>query len=1170
MAEKLTPQQETAVRDRGGKLLVSAAAGSGKTKVLVDRLMSYITDPVSPANIDDFLIITYTKAAAAELRGKIARKLTELIAQQPQNYHLQQQMRRLYLAKISTVHEFCSGILREFAYRLDIPADFRVGDEKEIAALQERTLAQVLEQIFTDEQGDADFFSFLDMQGLNRDDSTIGGIILWIYEASRAHLDPDGWLNQWTSTMDPSALTDAAETPWGAYLVEDLQRFLRWHIRSFRKCGELAASTDNMEKPAALFESTAEQLECLLEKKTWDEIYAHPDIDFGTLRFHKNTADEGLVEFLKGYRKKFKDDFQKKMEPFRYDSKAAFSGMQSTFGPVRGLVGIARRYSQAFQSAKQRLHIMDFSDLEQATVQLFWGKRRDGITAAAREIGKRFREVMVDEYQDSNAVQEAIFGALTEQRQNCFMVGDVKQSIYQFRLANPELFLKKYDEYAPAGQVADGEPRKVVLSNNFRSSAGILSAVNDVFSCCMTKQVGGIQYGAEESLYEGLPHIPLNEPEVSLHCLEVLGNDTYGEEAAYTAQRIKTLLDGTHMVRDGENLRPITPDDIVILLRAPSALGGEFKVALENLGIRCTTGKTLGLFLSEEVTVLRALLQVISNPLQDIPLVTVLASRIFGFTADDLAKIRGSDKRRSFYLSLLGSEHPKVKEFVSVLSDIRKRMRLLPLTELIQYVLNVTRLDSIYAAMPNGTERSGNINAFFQMAAAFTASSRKTLEQFLEHLELQEGVSQSADLPAPSGAVRITSIHKSKGLEFPVVFLCALSNGFILKDFRKPVLYHKELGIGMANTDIQERYRYPSLTRLSISNKKYAEMISEEMRILYVAMTRARDRMEMVYSSKSMEEDLKTLARQLDVCDHEQIAADVRCMGDWVLMAAMQRTEAGALFIDGEKPAHTSVSQHPWKIDLVHMQKIEAAEVPQEGTAPMMEPGVAKRIGEGLSFRYAHAQASTAPSKITATQLKDREKDYESAEYARTEPGGSRRWREPEFVGQTESPTKYGTLLHRALQYISYGKCDTAEGLETELKRLAASGILTNEETAKIRRKELLEFFCSPLGKRLQSSSRVIREFKFSVMMDASNYVPGLTGEQVMLQGVVDCAILDDDGITVIDFKTDRITAETLDETAAKYASQVRAYAEALSRIYQMPVKEKYLYFFRLSQAVCL
>jgi len=1170
MAEELTAQQRAAVQNRGGRLLVSAAAGSGKTKVLVDRLMSYIMDPVDPANLDDFLIITYTKAAAAELRGKIAAKLTEHMAAQPENRHLQRQMQRLYLAKISTVHAFCADILKEYAYMLDIPADFRVADENECRELRDACMQKLLDEAYANALNDADFRAFVDTQGLGRDDRLVPEILLKVYDSARCHLNPEGWLDNCVANAQVADTEDAGKTPWGEYLMADLFYFLDLQLDGMRACAEAAAGSEGLEKPAAVLWDTVRQLEHLRSSTCWDDVVNRSGIDFGRLSFPRKDHDRELAERIKAVREACKSGLGKKLRCFTNTSTEVLADLSDSAAAVRGMVSLAKRFGAAYDRAKRVRRILDFGDMEHKTLDLLLGKHRSGPTAVAREIEKRFREIMVDEYQDSNGVQDAIFMALTQNRNNCFMVGDVKQSIYQFRLADPGIFIEKYGAYRMAEEAEAGQGRKVLLTRNFRSGGAVLSGVNDVFRACMSTRVGGLAYGEAEALVEGVTHAPLGEPEVELWAIPV-AESTYEEEAALVAQRVSSLLDGTHQIRDDKKLRPIRPEDIAILLRSPGSVGGSFTAALARLGIRCTTGGGEDLLQTVEVSVLRSILQTISNPRQDIPLIAALTSPVFGFTADDLAAFRGQNRRGSVYDSLRASEDPKVLAFLDVLTLLRRAARLLTLPELIELIFTETRILGIFAAMPEGDLRRENLLAFYQLTADYASGCQRDLEQFLDHLSAMEDMGLiTASGQTAAGAVTLMSIHKSKGLEFPVVIVAGLSRSFNRESTRAQVLCDQELGLGLSAVDAVNRVRYPTIAKRAIAAKIVSDSLSEEMRVLYVALTRAKDRLIMTYASKYLEKEITDLVRRMDIGHPELITADVVCPGEWVLLAALRRTEAGALFALGGKPVHTQPGEPAWliRVESAQTEQMQATAEPEE--VPQIPEETLSSLRETLEFRYAFEAATKAPSKQTATQRKGRYQDAEAAEDTSEPLPVHRSWRVPAFQPSADRAMDQGTAMHAALQYIRYEVCTGVQAVDQELNRLVDQKFLTSEQRAMVDSGKLARFFDTELGRRLRASKAVLREFKFSILDDGKNFSPELAGEQILLQGVVDCALIEPDGITVVDFKTDKVSPQTVQERAAYYRPQVLAYAEALERIYGLPVKAKLLYFFHIESFVTM
>lgn len=1167
MAEKLTPQQRQAVENRGGKLLVSAAAGSGKTKVLVDRLLGYLKNEADPANLDDFLIITYTKAAASELRGKIAAKLTEAIAAQPENRHLQRQMQRLFLTKISTVHGFCGDVLREYAYRLDLSGDFRVADENECREIRQMVLTDLLDEVYEDADSNDDFRAFIDTQGIGRDDTLAAEIVLKVYDSARCHLNPELWLENCLRASDTEHLTDAAETAWGAYLMEDLFSYLDAQLEALRKCAELAERADRLEKPAAQLRDLQYQLEKLHSAETWDQIVERKNLNYGRLSFPRKDVDAELVERIKACRNGCKKGLDKRLRPFADPSQVVLRDLADSGSGARGLIALVRNFSDRYDEAKRNRRVLDFGDLEHKMLDLVLGKKRRGATSAAREIGGRFREIMVDEYQDSNEVQDAIFGALTEERNNCFMVGDVKQSIYQFRLADPGIFLEKYESYVNADQASAGEGRKVLLSANFRSGGEVISAVNDVFGDCMSPKVGGLCYGTEEMLREGIPHTALPEPAVEFYGITV-NKDTYSEEASFVAGRIQQLLDGTHMIRAGDGFRPIQPEDIVILLRSPGSVGARFQSALEAAGIGCSSGGGMDLLKTREVAVLRSLLQTVSNPRQDIPLLSVLASPVFGFTADDLAAFRSKQRKGCIFDALCSAESDRISRFLEILAALRKSASMNSVARLIEDIFRLTRMDSIFAAMEGGEVKLANLQTFYSIASDYESVSRRSLSQFLEYLDLMEEKGLKTEGESSAGKVTIMSIHKSKGLEFPVVFLCGLRREFNRESLRAQVLCDRDLGLGLSVADTRNRVRYPAISKRAIIAKAGAESLSEEMRVLYVAMTRARDRLIMTCASQNLKADIQNIAARYDICGPELLTQEAISPGEWVLLSALRRLEAGQLHNLGGRPAELRASDDPWLIRVVEgSEEIRKGSSEDREEQPMPED-IPEQLRVALAFQYGHQAATEAPSKQTATQRKGRSKDAEAAEEAEEPIGSFRSWKIPSFASGSTGGTELGTAIHNVMQYICFKKCGSLEEIREEIDRMVSQRFLTQQQGEMVNVNLLNAFFMTPIGKKLRSGADCIREFKFSILDDGAHYGTGLDGEQVLLQGVVDCALLEEDGIIVLDFKSDYVTEQTLPQLTERYRAQVQTYAHALERIYRKKVKNAFLYFFRLNRFV--
>ena len=1176
----LTPAQQAVVENEGGALLVSAAAGSGKTKVLVDRLLRKVCDPAAPANIDDFLIITYTKAAASELRGKIAHELAKRLALEPENRHLQRQTARIALAQISTVHAFCTSILRSYCHLLDLPADFRVAEEQETAVLRQQTLDDVLTDSYTQWQADPGFRALIDQLGFGRDDRRLGGILLRVYEAACCRVDPEAWMTRCEAAV-PSGCTGAEETVWGAYLLARYRDTLQYAAR------ELAAALDSLrfdavleEKYTPLLTKNLEAVRQRMDCTTWDAAAADPIATFGTLPPVRKCDDPALKQRVQNSRKACLAAIRDAQACFYAPSEVVLRDLQTGAAAVGGLMRVLRRFMTQYTQEKRRRKLLDFSDLEHEAIRLLTQRGSGQPTQTAREIAAHYREILVDEYQDSNAVQECIFEAVSRAGQNRFMVGDVKQSIYRFRLADPSIFLQKYDTYADFDAARSGQPRKILLSENFRSRPEILNCVNDVFSLVMSRAAGELEYTEREALKNGRAFPPTPQPKIELHALALekaqLDDDQSpqksAQEAAFVAARIARLLRDKTPITDGDGTRPVTPEDIVILLRSPGNTAGLYAAALARQNIPCVCDRSGDILQTTEIEVLCALLAIVDNPHQDIPLITALGSQVFAFSPDALALPR-TKTRRGDYIDALraaAGESEQYQAFLMWLDDMRAFATRGTLRELLDEILRTTGLESIYAALPDGLNRAQNIAAF----CAYVDRYDQTQDGGLSGLNHSLALLRERGTPLPpavaqstTGAVRIMSIHRSKGLEFPVVVLADLSRRFNLQDAAQPVLVDEELLIGTNIVDTHTRTYYASIAKTAIAKKMTAQAVSEELRVLYVAMTRAQELLIMTYCSGQLESALKKWNEALTVPLRPEVSASVRCPGDWVLLAALCRTEAGQLFAVSGENDFSSVRDDPWAIQLHHVQG-GVVSVMQEEAAAAPQPEVPAAY---FDAPYAHPNAVGVPSKLTATALKGRTLDQEAAENApQTDSAARMDWRRPSFLPQRAlTPRERGNATHLFMQYADYAHCTTQDAIAADKQRLVQAQFLTAQQAEAVNDAAIARLFASALGTRILQSGTLRREFKFSLLTDAGAYFPQAAGEQVLLQGVVDCFWIENDALVIVDFKTDRIHGD-LAEKAARYTPQVRAYATALSRIYSLPVRACMLYFFDADQAVTL
>ncbi len=1167
---QLTAAQQAAVEDRDGALLVSAAAGSGKTRVLVERLMARVCDPVHPRDIHAFLIITYTKAAAAELRAKISAELGRRLAQQPENRHLQRQLSLVYLTEISTVHAFCASLLRSYAHLRGIPSDFRVGEEAECGQLRQRALETLLEESYA--APDAQLLAAAELLGAGRDDRGLRDAVEALYRASQCHPYPDQWLDECRASLELPEGCSCADTLWGRALLERFGAFLDGQIAALRQALDDMAGVEALEKTYyPCFLESLERVEALRPLRSWDALAEAVPTSFGRLTAARGFEDKALLERLKAVRSDCLEGLRSWSSVFRGGEAAALADLRAAAPALRGALALTAQLTKRFTAEKRRRRILDFGDLEHETIALLLDRATGRPTAAAREIAERFEEVLVDEYQDSNEIQECIFAAVSRENANRFLVGDVKQSIYRFRLADPTIFLEKYRAFAPAAAAKPGEPRKRLLSENFRSRPEILSAVNDVFRAVMSEEVGDLTYGEDEALRPGRPFPPAADVPVELHCID-LGDGGAGEkdevEAAFVAERVASLLREGRLETE-EGSRPVRPGDVVILLRSVSSAAPAYLAALQRLGIPCASDRGESLLDTREVETLVAILRTVDNPRQDVPLVAALTSPAFGFDADDLAAVRSADRGSSFYDALEAAAaggHEKAAGFLRTLRTLREQARWMPLHSLLRRICQETRLEAVFGAMADGRRRRANLEAFLAFA---DGRGPVTLMDFLDDLDgrIRQGQTIPVTGQAGGDAVQLMSIHKSKGLEFPVVILSDLSRRFNAEDLRRNVLTHPQLLAGCSVVDRETGVRYPTMARQAISLRLRQESLSEELRVLYVAMTRAQSRLIMTYCSRYLRSELEAAAAAAARPVAPAYCASVKNPGMWILAAAMTRTEAGELFAVGGRPRMAVVSETPWRIRLHEALRAETAELPPDAApadAPPAETVEEARIVQHLAFRYPHAAATRVPSKVTATQLKGRRMDQEAlAEAAELLPGRHPRRRRPQFIAETRGLTaaEKGTANHLFLQFADYAACRTAEGTAAETERLLRDAFLTAEQAAAVEQAQMVRLFTSPLGEEIFTAPKVHREMKFSVLADAALYDARAAGERLLLQGVVDCLLEAEEGLTVIDFKTDSVRPGREGARAAYYAGQLRAYALALERIFRKPVHRRLVYF---------
>ena len=1166
-----TPEQRAAIDTRGSTVLVSAAAGSGKTRVLTERLMAYLTDAENPADIDRFLVITYTRAAAAELRSRILDGIYARIASDPENRRLRRQAALCARAEIGTIHSFCADFLRANCAALALAPDFQVADTERCIALRTTALEHTLERAYARMDADAGFRLLADTVGNGRDDARLGELVLTLYDKMQCHARPEQWAAQQVELLALDGVTDAGATPWGRSLLARVRESAAHWAGVLDEQLSIMAAHD-MEWLYGIygtsFGETAAGLRAVVRAcdQSWDTaVAALQDVPFPRLGSTRKPPDPDMRDRVKAQRDAAKKAIQTLQKQINIPSAQALADLHATAPAMRALLALTLDFGAAYAAEKRRRSLVDFSDLEHMTAQLLTDE--DGApTELARQLSGRYTEIMVDEYQDVSEVQDLIFRAVSRGGSNLFFVGDVKQSIYRFRLADPTIFLDKYARFADYRDALPGQPRRILLRENFRSRRAVLAAANHVFSNIMSRALGELDYDDAARLRAGASY-PGDDVLPELAVLELPDADDDAPtpekaalEADYAARRIRALIDGGTPVWENGAERPAHYGDVVILLRSANSIGPVYRAALEAHGIPVSAETSGGFYTSEEVSVLRSLLAVVDNPHQDVPLIAALRSPLFGLTADDLAAVRTCDREHDFYtaVTLAAETRDDCRDFLDVLARYRALSIELPLGEFLWHVVDDRAVMALTSAMPDGELRRRNVLLLLDLAQQFEQTGARGLHRFLLWMQRQETEGEEPTAPGgESRSVRILSIHKSKGLEFPFVFLCDTARLFNKSDARASVLVHPALGLGPKCTDLEHGVEYPTIARQAIAAQLLTETLSEEMRLLYVAMTRAKERLVITGTVRDIGKTVSTLTATATAPLAPELLRAAQSPLHWLLQSALLDRDERFL-------RRTYVHLHP---DGAADTQPEAAAAAAPAEA---DPALLAQLARTLTFRYAHAQAIDLPSKVTATELKRLEPENTPPEDAGAPllkgAPHTQTFRRPDFSMRDRRLTaaERGTATHRTLQYLRFADAQTPEGIAAQVQALAARGQLTAREAQAVNTASLLQLMRTPLGAALaaaEAAGTLRREFRFSLLCPAETFFPGAGEEQVLLQGVVDAWFETPDGLVIVDYKTDRIRPDAVPERTAYYAAQLRAYAGAMARITGRPVCRRTLYF---------
>ena len=1185
MSVKWTSEQQKVIDLRNRNILVSAAAGSGKTAVLVERIIRRLTEDDTPTDVDRLLIVTFTEAAAAEMKERISAAIEKKLEERPGDIRLERQATLIHSAQITTIHSFCLAVIRDHFHVIGIDPGFRIAEEGELKLLKQDVLEELLEECYAEAK--EEFLDFTERFGSGKSDKKIEEIILKMYEYSRSYPRPDRWLDQCVKAYASEDLEVRAEERVHMRAA-DIERVLE---RGLKICEE----PDGPYMYGDMLDSDLQELERLQQAENFDAMYsAAAGFKWKRLSSRKDdTVSPDKKEKVKKLREQAKSLLKGMQEDYFYAPREVWQqDMQDALPSVVTLTELVKRFAHMLDEKKRLRNMIDFNDMEQFALAILT-EEKDGElvpSAVAGEYQDRFDEVMIDEYQDSNLVQETILTSVSRVSRgeyNIFMVGDVKQSIYSFRLSRPELFMEKYNTYS----LKDSVTQRIDLHKNFRSREKVLDSVNDIFRQIMKKELGGIEYDDSAALYPGAEFPPLPSGKEDFCKSELLlldKEDTGGEderqaEARMIARRIRELIrDGVVLDKETREYRRVQYRDIVILTRSIRGWAEVFSSVLGEEGIPAYSVSREGYFETYEVSVLLDYLKILDNARQDLPLAAVLTSVFGGLNTRELAEIRIAYPNVPFYEAAamcaesdaaedacMEELRGKLRRFYDQVRYFREKVPYTPIHELLEDIIDKTGYGLYIAAMPGGAQRMANVEMLTERAAAFEGTSYKGLFNFVRYIaqlkKYDVDYGEAGIMDEQADTVRIMSIHKSKGLEFPIVFVAGMGKKFNTQDTKGSVLLHPDWGAGVDLIDLKRRTKTPTFLKKMIREETALENLAEEMRILYVALTRAKEKLIMTGAAKITEDgavsDISSVFR----------AEGAKCYLDWVLPCILS-DETGK--VKQESPVEVSVFGAE---DLTPQQEEVQAEVMAEDVlrnwddSQVYEPELRERLDAQIDYVYPFEDEGKMKLKFTVSELK---KWAYLAEEA-----GEEMYEEPvvvplipEFLKEEEILTgaPRGSAYHKLLELLDFTVDYDVENLTAAVQQLRQEGRLTDEMTECIRPKDILRFLGCRSGRRMADAARngkLYKEQPFVLSVDASEIYPeDCSGEKILVQGIIDVYFEEPDGLVVLDYKTDKV--RTGNELKEKYHAQLDYYAQALEQLMEKPVKEKIIYSFTLGEEI--
>ena len=1241
---KWTDEQLSAIETRNCNLLVAAAAGSGKTAVLVERIIRIITNEENPVDIDKLLVVTFTNAAASEMRERIANAISKELEINPNSKNLQKQLTLLNRANITTMHSFCLDVIKNNFHKIDLDPSFRIGDTTEGVLIK----AEVMEELFEDkyDEDDIEFTNLVEAFSSYKNDDNLKELVLELYNFTMSGPWPEKWLNDSAEAFKINTLEELNETNWVKVLAESIKIEVDGYIKMMEKAIEIVNETDGLEPYLDNFISELGNIRSIYESSNngLEEMYKSlSSTVFSRLKSIKK--DKVSDEEAQNTVKKIRDDIKKKISElinntFSVTPQQMLGNIKGAYPCIKKLTEIVLEFSERFNKRKKEKNILDFNDLEHFCLRILidYDEDKNIIPSKVAENFKEyFDEVLVDEYQDSNNVQEAIISLVSRKEcdnPNVFMVGDVKQSIYRFRQAKPELFIDKYNNY----QLNQGSNRKIQLYKNFRSRKEVIDGVNYIFKEVMSKIVGELEYTDDEALNLGASYKEYTDENIDIGGaieLNIVDKDYEGaiEEASgeaieeqeeienvnlegrIVAKRIKELMstsgDKVFNVLDKQTgeYRPLRYKDIVILLRATKNWAESLLDELGAEGIPVYSDTGSGYFESIEIRTIISLLKVIDNPMQDVPMIALLRSPIMNFSADELSDVRLVNKDNYFYenVKYISEEVYDVKEtpysqelidkckyLIDCIEKWRNKSIYMAIDEFIWYLYMDTAYYGYVGAMPNGVLRQANLKILFQRAKQFEKTSFKGLFNFINFinkLTKSSGDMGSAKILGENeDVVRIMSIHKSKGLEFPVVFLCGTGKNFNLMDLNKNMLYHDELGLGPDFVDLEKRFSIGTLAKESIKKKMKLETLSEEMRILYVACTRAKEKLIITGAIRNTQRAIEKWVSSASL-DHNIILPSEVLKGrsylDWVGMALCQHNDGITLReAIGVSNEISKADESKWKInlwnknDLINSLNLEEATTEDRYESNItyvdsIDQTIMAEVNRRLAYKYPLKASTILKSNISVSDLKRKnvEKSYDVEEIYKEKAIIT-----PKFIQEKKglTPAERGTAVHFVMKNIDFNRVSSTQEIEEQLQELFEGEFLLKEELKAINSYKILNFFKSSLGIKMlelnERGEKIYRELPFYTQISSleidSTLDDQYRGEKIRLQGIIDCFFEYNGDLILLDYKTDYVKDGDEQGLKEKYKKQLDYYSDAIFKIIGKKVKYKYLYSFSLEKEI--